>query len=161
MFRGRKFGGKVPLATEPDIIVPTIWNKKMNRLYIECKCGNGDALLKILQSSKQSADGPIYYAIGFHELSESQKKVNEFWAEAILWAFPFKSIWILPADAIKKWLISGPRDAKILKHYTNGEHYISMYEKDAREIFDSLKDVLPTSEHSNLHIANLSLATRQ
>jgi hypothetical protein len=24
MFRGRKFGGKVPLATEPDIIVPTI-----------------------------------------------------------------------------------------------------------------------------------------
>lgn len=157
MFNGRKFWGKVPLPTEPDIIVPTIWDEKIKYIYMECKCGNGDALLKILQSSKQSADGPIYYAIGFHTLAEAQKKVNKSGSEGILWIFPFKSIWILPADAVKKWLISGPRDAKLMKHYSNGEHYISMYEKDAREIFDSLKDILPTTEVWNIHAANIFL----
>ena len=154
---GKRLGWKTPSPIHPDVILP-FSDGSGRRIYVECKFWRvQQLLLKIIQASKQNPDGPLYCAFGFHELVKPQKRIREERVDILKGAFPPKSIWIFPADAIRQWILETTKTPKRMKHYANGEHYLPFSETDARTLYDSLSAQLPYSINNNWHTINLIL----
>lgn len=154
---GKRLGWRTPSPIHPDVILP-FWDGSGRRLYVECKFWRGQQLLlKIIQASKQNPDGPLYCAFGFHSLVKPQKRIRDEWVDILKEAFPPKSIWIFPADAIRQWILETTKTPKRMKHYANGEHYLPFSEADARALHDSLSVRFPHSISNNWHAINLIL----